>query len=419
MTSTMHEMGFVMIRSLRHPAATLLALSMVGAPALAAAQPAPPPPASVKAQYVAPVADAERKNGVTPGLILGATVNVVDNRDVVGQPVGTGFSAGYLLDAAVNYNNDKHEWRNALLMSTGASRSPAINTWLKTRDAARFETLYLYHAAEWIGPFVRFAVDTQIFPGNDPQAKLTTYQIARADGTTETIAGTRLHLSDWFQPLTLKQSLGVFVQPYDKEKLHIEGRLGAGAQEVFANGALALSDKAETPDFVEVKELKSYQQLGAEALLEASGTFRKEKISYKVGAGVMVPFVRSEQKADDTRDAFALTNLDLIGNLSFKVVEWASLDYQLRVLRQPQLVDAWQISNNLLLTIGLAMGSKAPKEPEVPVCAPAPETVIPPAAPGAPPAAPPAAAPATPPAAPPAAPPAPAAAPPAPPAAQP
>jgi hypothetical protein len=300
-------------------------------------------------------------------------------------------------------------------MSTGTTRSPAIDTWLKTRDAARFETLYLYHVAPWIGPFARFALDTQIFPGNDPQAKVTNYQITHVDGTIESLSGTRLHLSNWFQPLTLKQSLGAFVQPYNKEKLHIEGRLGAGAQEVFADKALALSDKAETPDFVEVKELLSYQQLGAEALVEAAGDFRKEKISYKVGLGVMVPFVRSEQKADDTRNAFDLTNVDLIGNLSFKVIEWASLDYQLRVLRQPQLVDAWQISNNLLLTIGLAMGTKAPKEPEVPVCAPAPETIIPPAAPpaaapGAPPAAPPGAPPATPPAAPPAAPPAPPAA---------
>ncbi|MEO7331116.1 MAG: DUF3078 domain-containing protein, partial [Minicystis sp.] len=369
-----------MIRSLRNPAGALLAISIAGAPALAAAQPAPPPPASVKAQYVAPPApDAERKNGVAPGLILGATLNVVDNRDVVGQPVGTGVSAGYLLDASVNYNQDKHEWRNALLMSTGTTRTPAIRAWLKTRDTARFETIYLYHVAPWIGPFVRFAVDTQLFPGNDPQGKVTTYSITKADGTNETFTGTRLHLSNWLQPLTLKQSAGVFVQPYEKEKLHIEGRLGAGAQEVFADGALALSDKAETPDVVEVKELYTFQQLGAEALVEASGTFRKEKISYKAGVGVMVPFVRSDQKADDPRGAFELTNVDIIGNLSFKVVEWASLDYQLRVLRQPQLVDAWQISNNLLLTIGLALGTKAPKEPEIPVCVPAPETIIPPA----------------------------------------
>ncbi|MFO0756153.1 MAG: hypothetical protein U0359_06660 [Byssovorax sp.] len=412
-------------------AAGLTPALLLGAAALpAAAQPAPPPPASVKAQYVAPVADAERKNGVSPGLILGATLNVVDNRDVVGQPVGTGFSGGYLIDGSVDYNNDKHEWRNALLMSAGTTRTPAVSAWIKTRDTARFETIYLYHAAPWIGPFGRFALDTQMFPGSDPQAKVTTYNIARADGTTETLSGTRLHLSDWFQPLTLKQSLGVFVQPLDQERIHLEGRLGAGAQEVFADGALALADKAETPDFVEVKELKSFQQLGAEALIEAKGLFPKAKISYKAGVGVMVPFVRSEQEAGDTRGPFELTNLDMIGNLSFKIVEWASLDYQLRVLRQPQLVDAWQVSNNLLLTMGLALGTKKPKEPEVPVCAPAPETTVPPppaAPPGAPPAAPPGAPPAappvapagTPPAAPPPAPPAPAPAPAAPPAGQP
>ena len=249
---------------------------------------------------------------------------------------------------------------------------------------------------------------------------MTTYGITRADGTTQTLAGTRLHLHGWFAPATFKQSLGVFAQPLNREKLHVEGRLGFGAQEAVADGVLSIDDKAGTPDVVEVTELASYQQLGAEALAEASGTFRPQRISYKVGIGVMVPFVHSKLPAGDDRTSFELTNLDMIGNLSFKIVEWASLDYQLRVLRQPQLIDVWQVSNNLLLTIGLAVGTKAPKEPPVLVCPPAPEAVIPPAAPPAvvpPPATPPPAA--LPPGAPPVPPPTPPALPPAPPPAQP
>jgi hypothetical protein len=38
--------------------------------------------------------------------------------------------------------------------------------------------------------------------------------------------------------------------------------------------------------------------------------------------------------------------------LSFKLVEWASLDYILKTLRQPQLVQDWQVQNMLLLTFG-------------------------------------------------------------------
>ena len=46
-----------------------------------------------------------------------------------------------------------------------------------------------------------------------------------------------------------------------------------------------------------------------------------------------------------------------------KLVEWASLDDELSAIREPQLIDAFQVRNNLLLTFGLSAGG--PKvEPE-------------------------------------------------------
>jgi hypothetical protein len=205
---------------------------------------------------------------------------MVDNRSVVGQAQGTGFAAGYTLDAAVAYNAEHHEWRNGLISSAGTTKTPTIDTWVKTRDALSFESIYLYHALPWIGPFVRVGLDTQMFGGSDPRAAATTYAIAHVDGSTETITGTRLHLSNPFQPMTLKESAGAFVQPLRDERIRLEGRAGAGAQEVFANGVLALADDVKTPDQVEVKELKSFNQAGIEALVEATGTFRAQRTTY-------------------------------------------------------------------------------------------------------------------------------------------
>ena len=37
--------------------------------------------------------------------------------------------------------------------------------------------------------------------------------------------------------------------------------------------------------------------------------------------------------------------------LALRVVEWLSFDYELRVILEPQLLDEWQVSNLLLLTI--------------------------------------------------------------------
>jgi hypothetical protein len=367
----------------------------------AAAQP------QVSGYYVAPPdAATGRKDGVSPGLAVGATMNFSNNRSVVGQADGSSLTLGTEIDAALDYNDHAHEWRSSLGASAGASRTPTIDEFVKTRDELKLETIYLYHVTEAAGFFGRFALSTSMFDALDIRAVAASYAIARADGTTQSLTGRRLHLTDSFQPLTLKESLGGFVQPITREEVRLEGRLGAGAQEVLADGQLAITDDAATADVVEVKELTSFNQLGIEGVVNAWGALAAQRLSYTVGLAVLVPLAHTELPAGDDRSAFELTNVELTAGLSVKIFDWASLDYKLKVLRQPQLVDEVQVSNNLLLTIGLALGSKAPKEAPPPPCEPAPTP--PPVQPAS--AAPPSPAPATPeptplPAAPPAPPP--------------
>ncbi|KYF93467.1 hypothetical protein BE20_09285 [Sorangium cellulosum] len=319
----------------------------------------------------APATDPGRVDGWSPGLLLGGTFNLANNQSVVGQSDGTGISAGFVLEGSLDFNQAAHELRMTLGAGAGVTRTPAVDAWVKTRDALAFEAIYLYHVVPWFGPFGRFALDTQMFPGSDPRSAPTTYAIARADGTSEAITGTRLHLSDPFQPVTLKQSLGVFVQPVNREPILVEARAGAGAQEVIASGVLALGDDDGTPE-VEVSELSSYSQLGAEAVIEASGALRDKQITYKAGIAALLPIVYSDLDAGDERGALDLMNVDIVGGLTFKLVEWASLDYQLHVVRQPQLVDAWQVQNNILLTLSYAVGSKVPGLPPCVPCKPVP-----------------------------------------------
>ncbi|WP_437785498.1 hypothetical protein [Sorangium sp. So ce1097] len=318
--------------------------------------------------------------GWSPGLLLGGTFNLADNRSVVGQVDGTGVAAGFILEGSLDLNKAAHELRMTLAAGAGVTRTPALEAWVKTRDALAFEAIYLYHVVPWFGPFGRFALNTQMFPGSDPRSAPTTYAITRADGTTEAITGTRLHLSDPFQPVTLKQSLGVFVQPVNRESVLVEARAGAGAQEVIASGVLSLADDGGTPE-VEVSELSSYGQLGAEAVIEASGTLRDKQIAYRAGIAALLPIVYSDLDAGDERGALDLMNVDIVGGLSFKLVEWASLDYQLHVVRQPQLIDAWQVQNNILLTLSYAVGSKVPAPPPCVPCQPAPAKAEPAPAP--------------------------------------
>ena len=62
-----------------------------------------------------------------------------------------------------------------------------------------------------------------------------------------------------------------------------------------------------------------------------------------------------EDSAIDHKPIGDRINVSLEAALSFKLVEWASVDYQLAVLRQPQVVEEWQVTNQLLLTFGYTL----------------------------------------------------------------
>ena len=316
----------------------------------------------------------KRQDGWNPGIALGANFNLIDTRSVVGQMDGTTFTLGAAIDAALEFNQEIHEWRNSLLASAGTAYTPAIGEFIKSSDGLAFESIYLLHAMEILGPYARFAFNTQMFPGMDIRPSAVDYEVSNLDGTTTSYTGRRLALTDPFKPFELREGIGLFVQPLNQTQIHMEARAGLGAQEILAADNLAVTDDSATPQ-IEVKQIDDSYQVGAEATFNVWGFFDETKrVSYTAGVGVLVPFVTSELPAGDDRGLGELTNFLGTLGLNAKLFDWASIGYRFQVMRQPMLVDKWQISNNVLITIGAAFGSKAPlPEPPPPCDCPKPE----------------------------------------------
>ncbi|MCA9620104.1 MAG: DUF3078 domain-containing protein, partial [Myxococcales bacterium] len=333
--------------------AALPALLLASAPALADDDdPAAPP--KVEDSVGGPAVDNKteaaekeesggRKEGWSPGIALGAGFNLIDNRAVVGQQEGTTVTIAGGLDAALEFNADAHEWRNSLLAALGTARTPTVAEFLKTNDGLAFESIYLYHALETLGPFARFALNTQMLPASDIRATAVNYAITELDGTVTNLTGRRLSLTNPFEPLTLKQSLGAFWQPLREDIIELEARAGLGAQETLAEGGYAITDDDTTEDLVEVTALRDSYQVGGEAMVNAWGFFDPGKrISYNAGLGLLIPFATSDlAEGDDRKLVPDLITVEARAGINVKLFDWASLSYKLAVNRQPLIVDAW------------------------------------------------------------------------------
>lgn len=293
-------------------------------------------------------------------LIVGAGLNFSSSSHVVGATDGQSWTVGAKLDSGAYYVNGGHDWRNTLLLTEAFTRTPAVDEFVKSADSLAIESLYLFHLANahWFGPFARFTLDTAILPGQDVRGGVNTYRTTYLDGQTATDTVDRLELTDAFQPLVLSETVGVFFEPVAEPEITYEFLAGFGAQEIFAGGQLAIMDNEDTPE-IEVGELDSHNLAGLAALTSVYGSFEEGKIGYEAGGEVLIPFI-NDLSANDDRSAVDIAEISFFAGLSFKLVDWASLDYRFEAKRAPIIVDEWQLTHILLLSFNYTFVDETP-----------------------------------------------------------
>lgn len=322
--------------------ATLCAVAMFATPAVAA------DPDVFDANVEKGAADKKKDPGWEAYIDLGASLALSSVNNVVGKTDGISLTLSAAVSGGVNYIKGIHDWRNKLSISLAFTQSPALpDFFVKSTDKFDFDSVYYLRLVDWVGPFARLGLSTQMLPGTDIRPGLTTFKV----DDQPSVSAIEFDLTDPFQPLTLKQSLGAFFRPYTEKEAEIEFRAGVGAREVFADGQLTLADDDATADVIEVKSLTDSIIVGGELRAQIGGALEKGRVSYSAHAEFLLPFYDSV--ADDRGLSFADSiNYDFGAKLSFKLVEWASLDYEFSAIYQPQVVEEWQVTNTLLLTFG-------------------------------------------------------------------
>lgn len=337
------------------------ALLVLGAPSLAFAEGEGP-------EYIpeAPIA-AGKADGIEWKIDANANTSFGDNRNVVGQTDGTSFSFGFKTEGALDIRDTGHEWRNHALFAVGLAQNPGLDEFVKNQDRLLYETIYLYHVADWVGPFIRASAESVLLQSYDVRAESTRYRVYPVDAPPtddnrdtafiRDVNRTRFTLTDPFRPARFKQSLGGFLRALTMQPANVEFRAGVGAREVIADGQLAINDLEISEDIIEVKTLSNNYQVGGEGMLEFWGDVEEKKVTYRASVEALFPFAQSDLPPGDDRGFADLITVEAKAALSFKLVSWASLDYELGVLREPLIIEDVQVRNNLLLNFGVAAGN--------------------------------------------------------------
>ena len=288
------------------------------------------------------------------GLGLYGTIN--ENENVVGKNDGQATTAGLKVQASLDLKESRYEWLNSFNLLTSFSRSPQIPRYIKSEDNLDLESIYKYYleTPNWLGAFAQFKTESVLFDGYDTQAEAVTYRRINLDGSEEIFESDRVRLTDRFRPLKIKESAGVLASPIKSVPLSFDVRFGVGFRQVIANDQYVVDDDENTNER-ELFEIESYEKAGYEMGAVAAGSTEDKKITYSLSANILFPVYESGD--DNDRSGFDKRIVDVDGKVSFYLLDWASLDYLLKVVRDPDIVSKAQVSQSLLFSVNKVLVS--------------------------------------------------------------
>jgi hypothetical protein len=317
-----------------------------------------------------PEAEDVPKEGWTLKLRFGGNFNLTDARNFVGSEDGTTVQIGLIFEGSAFFKAGQHHWNNELSIQHNQTLTPQLDRFVKSFDLLDFKSTYIYKLKnpEWLGPFARFALQTPVLPFD--VVRVDPFQVvdeAGNDLSGVVASGDTFELTGAFEPLQLRQSIGLFGDPIKEQAFNLEFQVGFGVQEIIAREGFSIQDEAEDSDLdgdgtadgilITARELTSVLDLGVEAEVRMQGDIVKDTVYWNFlanafWAGTTYSFDSGEFGSGDFADQM---NLKLKGAIGVKLAEWLEAEYTLNVIRQPAILDEFQVQNGFQLVVTYAL----------------------------------------------------------------
>ncbi|MGF1510525.1 MAG: hypothetical protein ACFB9M_13580 [Myxococcota bacterium] len=299
------------------------------------------------------------KEGWSSSVKVGLSFNFNNSQNVVGTDDGTTLGFGLVLGGNLEWRRGQQRWVNTLSITETVNRTPQLERLVKSFDLLDLQSLYVYKLKkpEWLGVFGRFTLQTPIFPGN--AIRIDPVQTVDADDNPLDTFGEQefIDLTSAFEPLQLRQAVGLFADPYRTDPLTIEIQTGVAVQEIITQDGFVITDEADGDVVIDgetlpgriitLEQLENVVDFGGELQLKLFGEPVKEVLTYSLTANLFLPAVST---ADEGLDFAEALNLKIGGNLGVKVSEYVSVEYTLNVIRQPRVTDEFQVQNGVVVS---------------------------------------------------------------------
>lgn len=305
----------------------------------------------------------KRETGWYPKLRVGGSAQLNYNKDVDGVTDGTAFTFGLYIKGALDAVYKNFEWQNKLEIEHQQTKTPTIDDFVKSADKFDFQTLALFRIpqAEWVGPFVRFRLQTSLFPGYYITDKDTTVRYYKSNTKIDEKSDDKfardprdiqaqksVKLSSAGEPLVLSESAGFFFNPYTHDMLTVNVKVGAAGQHLLADGGYVSFDDDDDDAFYDVRELVDTNSVGVEGEVELSGVF-VDHVNWSLSGSIYYPLAVND---DHDLEGADLIHSEIAGKISVKISTWASVDYTITAKLAPFVTEKWQVTNTLLFNVG-------------------------------------------------------------------
>lgn len=254
-------------------------------------------------------------------------------------PQGSGLGIDVYADSRLRFQQDQHLWTTRLEIEEGQTLTPTIGADNKpsslldgrlqsVKDRVYLNSIYIYQALPWIGPYVRLGGETTLFDQATYFSGPKT--VVEQDSSGNNITGsarsgvTRLTLAGPLTPIQLKQGLGINFRVAHNALLDLNLRAGLGSRQYISRGQLVAADDSATDAF-EVRQVPGAVLTGTEASwLGQARLTRYLQASSELDA--LFPF-----------NGLGLTQLTWRNSVSLRLGSFAALTYTLNVVRQPNV----------------------------------------------------------------------------------